>query len=185
MLCNRFHRLQLPIRQATPQPFQRPELEVTQPNRRDHELEYPNCYNNAELLSAWHFAEQSETVPVEDGRANNGLHDVVGKGHSAHRCQLPSNTGQSSGSRSEHHQTDPPEADQQAGPVVVKTPIEGGKADVPVMGKVNMNSVQGDWNAQKQGHSNQSCIQLRRGLSTEEPKLEESHTGQHQPKQAK
>src|ERR1700752_4987843 len=65
-LCVPSDWFQLPIRQATPQPFQRPELEVTQPNRRDHDLEYPNCYDNAELPSARHFAEQSETVPVED-----------------------------------------------------------------------------------------------------------------------
>src|SRR5580692_9398860 len=73
----------LQVGQRSPQPFQRPKQEVTQPDWRHYQLNRPNYEDDGELLHSRHFANQAKAVTVEKSGAHHRMHNVVRKRHPA------------------------------------------------------------------------------------------------------
>src|SRR5262249_54057760 len=82
-------RRKLPVGKRAPQPLRRPEAEIVQPERAGDELEDPNREYDGDLPNTFDLAEEAETIAIKEGRAEQRLHQVVGKRHPADRRQRP------------------------------------------------------------------------------------------------
>ena len=72
------HRLNSPIGQRPPEPLGRAETEVPQPDRADPELDHPDRQDDCRQSSAIDLPEETKSIAVEKGRADDRVGQVVG-----------------------------------------------------------------------------------------------------------
>src|SRR5262249_25415580 len=76
--------LPCPIGQTPPHPFERAEEEKPQPKPADDQLHDADGKENEVDLIELQFGKIVESITEEEERADDGLHDVIGKCHLPH-----------------------------------------------------------------------------------------------------
>ncbi len=71
------HRLRAPVRDDAQQPLCGPKAKRLEPRNRKHSLRNPDREHNRHLISPVHLSEKSKPVPVENGRADQSLQEIV------------------------------------------------------------------------------------------------------------
>src|SRR5262245_18086229 len=80
-LCTPDERLAAPVGQAAPEPFERPVIEVAQPQRADNQLQSPDGQHHKKELIELQLGKVVQAVAEEEKRADDGLHDVIRERH--------------------------------------------------------------------------------------------------------
>ncbi len=73
----------LPVGERAPEPFERAEAEMAEPDGADDENDEPDGGDDVIKLVALELAEEAEAVAFENGGADERRENVIGKGHAA------------------------------------------------------------------------------------------------------
>ena len=79
------------------------------------------------------LSEETETVAVKEGGANKGVHQVVGKRHTAHGGQPPGNRRQFAGLANQHHPAKVSTGKEKTTPIIELLTPEHGVFERPVV----------------------------------------------------
>src|SRR6266700_1758750 len=85
--CAYSHWLTLPIRQRSPQPFDRAELESPQPPHTQGDLDEKDGNGEEQAKRRSDLAEEGEAVAIEDRGADERLQQIVAERRAPDRCQ--------------------------------------------------------------------------------------------------
>ena len=66
---------------------------MLQPDGRGDQLEDPDCEDDVQLFNAFQAAKPGEALPIEQRRADQRLHQVIGQSHLPHSRQAIPETG--------------------------------------------------------------------------------------------
>jgi len=86
-------------------------------------------------------------MAVEDGRADDCVHDVIRESHSADRGQPTREGKQRQNFAGQHDCANPAEADQQTGPIVELHAVEEGVTKIPSGCEITMRAIERERNA--------------------------------------
>src|SRR5215469_11674216 len=118
-------------------------------------------------------------MAVENCRTHEGMKYVIRKSHAAHRRKTPCQRQQESGSAGQHDRSDPSEAYQYAGPVVILLPVDKGIREGPPRNNLTVDSVINDGRAHKGAEGNHGAVDPRGAVSAEYAELEQRDANQH------
>ena len=111
-------RLSLPVGEAAPKPFGRPEQEEAEPNRADHQLRGPNAEHHEIKLVSVKRAKQPEAITVEERRTNQRGSQIIGERHAAYGRQTKCETRENPRPHDEHYQANVSQSDGQSAGIV-------------------------------------------------------------------
>src|SRR5215469_8337185 len=106
-------------------------------------------------------------MAVENCRAHEGVKYVIRKSHAAHRRKTPYQRQQESGSAGQHERSDPSEAYQYAGPIVILLPGYKGIREGPAGNNRTVDSVINEGHAHKGAEGNHGAVDPGGALSAE------------------
>src|SRR5215469_506126 len=122
-------------------------------------------------------------MAVENCRAHEGVKYVIRKSHAAHRRKTACQRQQESGSAGQHDRSDPSEAYQYAGPLVILLvillPAHKGIREGPAGNDLTIDSVIDDGHAHKGAESDHGAVDPGGALSAEYAELEQRDANQH------
>src|SRR5262249_19020449 len=158
-------------------PLHRPYREIAEPHPGCEELERPDAEDDHELPAAVDATEQPEAVAVEDRRADHGLQQVVGEGHSSdgdQRTKWPAALAQ------EHHERGPAQRHEQIAPVVQRLADQHEVQQIPASREAPPHSERVQQRTDAKPDYSHSHVEGSRSHGAENTRLEETHSHQHQ-----
>src|SRR5215469_2478114 len=118
-------------------------------------------------------------MAVKNCRAHEAVKYVIRKSQSAHRRKTSCQRQQESGSAGQHDRSDPSEAYQYAGPVVILLPVYKGIREGPSGNNLTVDCVINDGHAHKGAEGNHGAVDPGGALSAEYAELKQRDANQH------
>ena len=152
---------------------------MTQPDRRDHQLEDPDRHDDADLTDSLHTTVQTETVAVEDRRAQDRLHQVIGQCHPPNGGKRVSQPSTGRDPVDPEHHTDPRETDAETSPVVEQRSGEEEIGGIPIAQELTVDAVGDDGEPDGEADDGHPSVERHGTLCREHAEFVQGHADQH------